>query len=174
MNDLTHTGKKAQPLRSLTEAELKRFEKKVIVRQVNECWPWSAGKCNGYGRYSVARKGRNPHSFSAHRVAFYLWCRQDPGGLSVCHTCDNPICCNPSHLFLGTNADNVRDKVSKGRQYAPKGELHGEAKLDSKRVLEIRRLYMSGDFGQRKLAEKFGVSRTLIGNIVRGTAWKHL
>lgn len=73
------------------------------------CWPWTGARHKGYGMIGIARK-----KHGTHRVAYAL-ATGDPGDLHVCHACDNPPCCNPAHLFLGTHQDNMRDLVAKGR-----------------------------------------------------------
>lgn len=95
-----------------------------------------------------------------------------PEKLHVLHHCDNRACCNPYHLFLGTNKDNVDDKVSKGRAGAPTGENHYEGKLTWEKVDEIRFRYSAGGVTQQALADEFGVTQGLIGHIIRGLKWK--
>lgn len=93
----------------------------------------------------------------------------------VCHSCDNPPCVNPAHLFLGTLSDNTQDALSKGRwSRTPThwGETSPKAKLSSAEVAEIRLRYAAGEAYQRELGEEYGVSQTQIGRIVRGVRWK--
>ena len=110
-----------------------------------------------------------------------------PVGMCVCHRCDNRLCCNPHHLFLGTYDDNQKDMARKGRaakgdrhpshlhpERLPRGENHKKSKLTDHQVAEIRELYATGDYYQKHLATKFKVSQTLIGLIVRGAIWTHL
>ena len=94
-----------------------------------------------------------------------------PVGLCVCHHCDNPACVNPEHLFLGTQADNMRDRDAKGRQQ--RGERHCKAKLDTRRVLAVRRDRAEG-MAYAAIVEKYGVSSGCIQNIVNRKTWKHL
>jgi predicted XRE-type DNA-binding protein len=145
-----------------------RFFSKVAVGADNMCWEWLANKTHdGYGRFKV--KGRR---VGAHRVAYELAIGPSPEGMCVCHNCDNPSCVNPAHLFLGTQADNMADKVSKGRLRCGRGETQGSAKLTQAKVDEIRELYAGRQFTQSALARAFGVSQMHISDIVRGKCWK--
>lgn len=88
-----------------------RFWAKVDKRGPDACWPWLASRCDsGYGKFRVGKMTRS------HRVAFELGGGEIPDGQCVLHRCDNPACCNPAHLFVGTFNDNVQDMVRKGRQ----------------------------------------------------------
>lgn len=83
----------------------------VKIGAPDECWPWQAARRRrGYGTFTV-----NHRSLVSHRIAYQLATGENPGDLFVCHTCDNPPCCNPAHLFLGTHRENMRDMVSKRR-----------------------------------------------------------
>lgn len=95
----------------LSDSDKARFAQKVIEGDVKSCWNWTAGKSKaGYGHFWLRGK-----SFGAHRIAMMLHTGILDQSMLVCHTCDNPSCCNPSHLFYGTPLDNMLDKVSKGR-----------------------------------------------------------
>ena len=109
----------------------------------------------------------------SHRVVWILCFGSIPLGMQVLHHCDNPPCCNPLHLFLGTGLDNMRDKISKGRDYYPEGEDAGQAKLTTPQVLQIRELYTRG-VTQRKIAVAFGVGYKAISKIVLRQRWKNL
>jgi hypothetical protein len=154
-----------KPIPKLTDRQLRNFWLKVDKRGPDECWPWLAsGNVRGYGQFGLLPAG----IFSAHRVAYYLATGKQPGPLCACHTCDNPSCCNPAHLFLGTDADNVADKVAKGRCAA--GVNHGRAKLTEEQVLEIRAVNET----QVVIAAKYGVSRGLVSRVRSRRNWKHI
>jgi hypothetical protein len=90
--------------------------KKVDVRGPDECWPWKRSCTpNGYGKHQVGLGGHEQRHVSAHRFGYEVLVGPIPEGMYVCHRCDNPPCCNPSHWFLGTPKDNNDDKVAKGR-----------------------------------------------------------
>lgn len=132
------------------------------------CWIWTMSLHRlGYGQVMVARRNTK-----AHRLAYELFVGPIPDGLQVCHTCDTPPCINPAHLFLGTFADNMRDKVWKGRQ--AKGEAQGHAKFTEAAVLEVRQLYAAGGVSQRALAAVFGVSQRAIGRALTRRTWSHI
>lgn len=139
------------------------------VRKTRGCWLWTgAVKENGYGVIGETRAGR---MIGVHVVSWELTNGPVPDGLCVLHECDVRNCVRPSHLFLGTNADNTRDMYDKGR--APVGERHGCAKLRAMDVRHIRRRKAEGET-QRQLAEAFGVSQPLINNIVHYKVWRHV
>lgn len=118
-----------------------RFWSKVSVSNPGECWPWLGSKRRrGYGQFF--RAGRNE---SAHRVALELSAgvtlRSDA---YVCHRCDNPACCNPSHLFEGDAKTNARDMIAKGRHHDQRGEAHHSAKLTDAEVRDLREMRANG------------------------------
>lgn len=142
------------------------------VDKSRECWIWTAGKDkNGYGKFSIKHI-----SYRAHRVSYAYFVALKPEALFVralvCHTCDNPACVRPQHLFLGTNQDNMSDKVAKGRHRTLKGSDVSNSKLTENEVRTIRMLWENGESNQKRLAECYEVSRATICNIVNYKGWK--
>jgi HNH endonuclease len=136
------------------------------------CWPWLGARSPlGYGRLTV--RGRVEF---AHRVAWRLFRSVIPEGMHACHSCDNPPCVNPTHLFLATHAENMADKAVKKR--APGASQPGEqnplAKLTNVAIVSIRRRYATGEWTQAQLGAEYGVEQTTIGQIVRGRRWTHV
>lgn len=135
------------------------------VSKTPTCWLWQGGKSpKGYGKFWIANK-----DIRAHRQAWVFTHGPIPIGLVVCHRCDIPSCVNPEHLFLGTQDDNVRDCVIKGRQ--ARGETQSASKLTAEQVLAIRAIE---GVSQRELARRFGVTHALIGYVQRRAIWRHI
>lgn len=153
-------------LRSLSE----RFWKKVQKAGPDECWLWRGArqKLHGYG--VMHREGARSRKAGAHRISFELHNGAIPDGLNVCHHCDNPPCVNPAHLFLGTHADNVADKVAKGRQRSACGAQHYRTKLTNENVIAIK----SSAERSRALARHFNVSEQSICDIRHNRKWRHI
>lgn len=143
------------------------FWVKVQVNSIDDCWLWKASKTpDGYGYFWYShRMGK------AHRFSWEIAHGDIPNNLLVCHTCDNPSCVNPRHLFLGTDADNTRDKINKNRQSSVKGELNPNHKLTQTDVNEIRTLYKPHVVTLKALSEQFGVTIAQIAYIVKGKSW---
>ncbi len=139
-----------------------------VERLPSGCWEWAAHRFpTGYGQFWL-----NGKDVYAHRAAYELFIGP-VGGLHVCHHCDNPGCVNPSHLFLGTHADNMGDMKRKGRHRCVCGERIGSARLTSDAVKRIRERLSRG-VPQRAVAREFGVGKTTVGRIALGKTWKHL
>ena len=148
-----------------TEAD---FWPLVSISKPNGCWPFKGTvDKDGYGKFRLI-----PESL-AHRVAYLLKVGPIPKGAHVLHSCDNPPCCNPSHLFLGSPSINMKDMWDKRRHKRPAGENNNHAKLVAVQVLEIRRLNALGHT-QVALAKHFGVTQTNISMIVRRETWTEI
>ncbi len=136
-----------------------RFWAKVEILGLDDCWYWQAGVDDcGYGTMRWINDNKMD---KAHRIAWMLTNGAIPEGLEVCHTCDNPPCCNPRHLFLGTHVDNIRDMIAKGRLVTPRGEQHGEAKFSDAQIAEMREAYKQGE-SPVSIEKRFGVSHSHI------------
>lgn len=138
------------------------------VKKTKKCWLWIGAKSSsGYGCFRTHFK-----DWRAHRFAYTLCRNKIPKGLLVLHSCDNPGCVNPSHLFLGTPADNTRDMIKK-RRHTYGTKVH-TAKLNEKEVKEIRRKYATGRYTQKQLSNRYGINQTNIQAVIVGKTWKHI
>lgn len=144
-----------------------RLMKSIKINRETGCWEWQRGLFStGYGQISVKGVGR-----LAHIVSYETFVGSIPDGLFVLHKCDNPICINPEHLFLGTNQDNMTDMVNKGR--SARGERNRHAKLTVDQVLEIKQRLLNGE-DTIKISEDYPVTERTIKFIQEGKSWKHI
>jgi hypothetical protein len=161
-------GKEKLSLRISHKSLEEKFWSKVNIKKEDECWIWIGAKeISGYGYL----KNTRTTSIKAHRLSYELHYGEIPDGLQVCHTCDNPACVNPKHLFLGTIADNMADRDKKGRQYDRRGIKNGRAKLSLENVEEIRKLRNEG-WTQQSLADRFNISQNAISKVTRYKTYK--
>lgn len=170
-SDIISEGSTTRALCSYSQAagnagsDMKRFWDKTIKIE-NGCIEWTSCKNQwGYGVFALSSKEKY---VLAHRVAWFLSNRIIPDGMILMHSCDNPACVNIEHLQLGTQAENIADKVRKNRQ--AKGSKHGNSKLTEKLVETIK----SSSYSQRKLAKQFNVSQATIHMVKSGKYWKHV
>lgn len=149
----------------------KRLLLKTRYNPANGCLEWVASKNNkGYGMSSV--RGR---FFSAHRLSYILWVGPIPIGLNVLHTCDNPCCILPKHLFSGTQKENQIDCLTKGRARRARGSAAPTAVLDEIKVATLRQLFVSGDCTNKaELGRRFGVDGRTVCAIIFRRTWKHV
>jgi hypothetical protein len=147
----------SQSKEEVLEALISRFEKFVIRN--DGCWDWNGCKVNGYGVFTF----RNGH-WKAHRASWTIKNGEIPKGLFILHKCDNPPCSNPEHLFLGNNADNMRDMASKKRTVP-------RSKLTKEQVCEIKKMLKLG-VSSTKLGIDYNVSDVCIHYIKHNITWK--
>ena len=158
------------------------------VEKSSGCWEWTGSLYrNGYGRACI----KHGVFTLAHRLAYWLHHGNVPDSLNICHTCDNRKCVRPSHLYAGTQQQNVDDMISRGRQRhaVQTGTMHGMAVLTEEDVEEIRRLFSIdrkhyvgpggkkhslGKYSKAKLAKMFDVTHATIMSAVDGRNWKHV
>jgi len=144
-----------------------RFEEKVELIPESTCHWWIASiRPTGYGQF---RSGDGKTKY-AHRVSHELYIGPIPDGLDVLHKCDNKLCVNPDHFFLGTDMDNTRDKCNKGRH--PVGEACTYAKLTEKDILKIRN--MAKTQTHAGIAKLFKIDQSHATNIINRKRWKHV
>ncbi len=135
---------------------------------IGPCWVWTGNCTVGYGMIKIERRQRH-----AHRISWELHNGNIPDGLWVLHRCDNPPCVNPAHLFLGTAADNARDRVRKGRGNSPVGIRNYHHKLDDDEIRKIRKMLVSG-ICQSEIAKIFGVTQSNVSHIATKKSWNHV
>ena len=133
------------------------------------CWQWRGAKdAKGYGLFRTSGA-----AVRAHRFAAAMFNGEPPPSTHACHTCDNPSCVNPRHLFWGTARENVADCITKGRRMVVRGGKHGNAKLSDADVREIRLRCANGE-QQRSVARAFGVTQHTIWSINAKQTWGHV
>jgi hypothetical protein len=178
----------------LTTTDEARFWSKInkagptMPHMESPCWLWTAYKDqHGYGQFHLRGRIRKPHQIAWTIANGQIQRNDSHHGTCVCHRCDNPACCRADHLFIGTQADNMQDKTTKGRQtrganhYArlnpeliARGAKRGHAKLTDAKVIEIRARYAAGGISQSRLAAQFGVVQPVICAIINRKTWTHI
>ncbi len=144
-----------------------RFFKYVIKSE--GCWIWSGCKDKkGYGQFNLKNK-----TMFSHRFSYELKYGKIPEKMCVCHKCDTPSCVNPDHLFLGTNKENLRDMISKGRKIVRKGVEKNNSKMNDEKVKKMRELYDNGNT-VLQLSKLFQISESSTYYICKRKSWKHV
>lgn len=158
-----HVGRYARPMAD-------RFWERVAVEDADMCWEWTGGRTSSkwvnYGKFT----DEDGKTVMAHRYSWLIHYGPIPDGMFVLHHCDNPICVNPAHLFLGTHEDNMRDMVAKERQSRPAGSSHYRTALTESDVLAIR----SDTRPRAEIAKQYGLTTKNVGKIQRHDSWKHV
>lgn len=142
------------------------FWRRVKTGPIDGCWEHTNKGDRRWGHVQVGPKGARGY---AHRIAYTIANGPIPHGLVVMHACDNPPCCNPTHLKVGTQSDNNKDRITKGRTAV--GEQVGSSKLTVQQVIEARAAVASGH-AIRAVARALGVTNTTIFKIIHGTTWR--
>ncbi len=156
-------GRKPRPF-------LERFNEKMPERIPGACWIWTGGRYDsGYGIFKALGK-----NLRAHRVSYQIHVGPIPPGMLVCHSCDNPPCVNPAHLFLGTDQQNVADRTRKGRGRTAYGSKHPNAKITEAQADNIKALRISKHLTLRELSYIFPLSQASISRIIQGKRWKNV
>ncbi len=154
----------------MDNSALDRFNRKWLPHPRTGCWVWTAAFSNGYGHIRIGDRMRK-----AHRVSYLHHVGSIPfldshNGMCVCHRCDNKKCVNPEHLFLGSHADNMRDRDKKGLGVPFPGELNGRSKLTNQDVIAIR----ADTRTLQAIADEYGMSNSHVSQIRSRKRWAHI
>lgn len=160
------------PMIAVDNTVIARFDAKWVTEPGTCCHIWTAARDpRGYGRFRI--NGRKGDTYFSHRLAWEWAHKQSADGLVVRHRCDNPPCVNPDHLEIGAHADNVRDRMDRGRSVYVRGDDNGKSKLTEKEVREIKKL-LETDMMTIDIAERYGRHPCTICDIKKGRTWRHV
>jgi hypothetical protein len=155
-----------RPIRTIEQCRIGLLDK--VEKDENDCWNWIGNKSDtGYGRYYFEDKVQK-----AHRVSYKLFVGDIPQGKLICHKCNNRLCINPQHLYVGNHKDNYSDAIKAGTVYMKNGEDNPFAKLKKEQVIKIKELYIPYKVSAQKLANIFRTSRKNILHIVNNETWR--
>ncbi len=142
-------------------------------KKINGCWEWQ-GKLNidGYGSFVESKNGKKTE-IRSHRKSYEIFIGEIPEGMQVCHKCNNPCCCNPEHLWIGTPKENTQDCIKKRRFFNGKERAKASGKLTETQVIEMRNLYKKG-VSQKEIQKQFGISQPQVSGILTYKFWKHI
>lgn len=166
---MAHPRPKTIPLHEFTENQIERFWSNMIILGPDDCWEWQLFRMSGYGRVEI-----NTLNYSCSRMAFTLTYGPIPGGLICMHTCDNPPCCNPEHLAIGTTKDNMDDRDRKQRRTPARGSSSGNAKLTEVDALNIYWRITVGKESSVSVSKDYPVSASTVRKIKMGMCWSHV
>lgn len=144
------------------------FNSLIYKNPKNGCWEWQGMKKSGYGYFSINRK-----DLAVHRIMYEKHKGKIPKGINVCHFCDNPLCCNPDHLWIGSQSDNIKDMISKKRDYKSFGINHHKCKITEEDVYIIRQKYKEG-MKMKSIHRLLNIPYRTIQHICTNNTWKHL
>lgn len=150
-------------------SESDRFMQRVMKNDITKCWNWTGSRMkNWHGNW----RNSDGNNELVHRASWRIFVGELPNGMCVCHKCDNPLCVNPDHLFLGTQSENAHDMWNKGRARPgiSKGEKHGMSKLTAEIVKDIRNSNLTGI----ELAKKYGITATTVCDVKKRRTWDHI
>lgn len=165
---MSATEGKLKPIPQLNDSDLARFRNNYAKYFDSECWPW-LGKPNhdGYGTFGISKCG----TFIATRIAWYI-VNGEPGNKLVLHKCkQNRSCVNPTHLYLGTQSDNMFDETRDGTNPSQKGYMHSNAKFGKVDIQKIFERSYNGE-SSVQIAKSYNVCHSTIGRILRGERYK--
>lgn len=164
----TENGYKARTIPELDPETEAQFWSNVDIKGPDDCWLWNAGKFKeGYGGFTIDRTLPGKGVFGAHRIAYKLSTGLDPVGKVVCHSCDQPLCCNPAHCTIGTQKINM--SAASERHRMQHGETHSNAVYSDDDVRRMRLLLDSG-VARKHIQDAFGVSSSYLSKLVNGQA----
>lgn len=160
---------------TISDADVKRFFSKVAITANNEkCWLWRASTDRrGYGRFHITNN-KKKFGMRAPRISFFIANGIGTNGKLVCHSCDNPNCVNPKHLFLGTSLDNTQDMMNKGRNIFQLGSEHHNSIITEEVVLKIREYRKKTGYTYQKIADVFNIKKSHVTDIILKRRWAHI
>ena len=144
------------------------------VEKTENCWIWKGTRQNKGLRYGYFFFNKENRYVLSHRASFLIFKGEIPLEKKVLHSCDNPICVNPDHLWIGTQKDNMQDCKKKGRGNHAKGEKSYQSVLTENDVRDIRSKYKFKEYSSLKIAKEYGVNKTTILSVIHRKTWKHI
>jgi len=166
LEDIDKRGRKRKYLHYHTKKNiLEDVWEKINIGGEDDCWEWVGNiRKDGYADFTVGGK-----KILVHRAAYQTRIKEIPKDICVLHTCDNRKCCNPKHLFLGTQCDNIKDMIKKERN--AKGNQYPNTKLNKEKVFKIKKLYSTNKYSQKELAKQFNVDASEISRVINNKIW---